>query len=247
MQFTKLLSLVILASFSVFAGSKNTLEAFETAVNNAEHAVSAETFPSEYQAIRVLGKGSFGRAYLVKDKDSGEQLVLKAVLGYYPWALREHIIINHPAVNLGMGDLITKNGYYYIPMKYVKGELYSTYLPYLMLTKKGRQTIKDIEIKLIDEMKRLHQAGIVHLDIAPRNIIIDKETQMPTFIDYGKAKFSKKIDDQEKDLSVLLNLIGQKPERDLFSGGKNSKKTYEDIQIAKIIELRKMPRSWDWR
>lgn len=59
---------------------------------------------------------------------------------------------------------------------------------------------------LIKYIEHMHTLGIVHCDIAARNVMIDKKTLMPRVIDFGRAKFlaNETYDDQqrlkEKDL-----------------------------------------------
>jgi serine/threonine protein kinase len=58
--------------------------------------------------------------------------------------------------------------------------------------------IQDFYEALEDYVFEMHSQGIVHLDLAPRNIMIDRTTGKPRLIDFGR---SKKIAKESKGLS----------------------------------------------
>lgn len=165
-------------------------------------------FPfNRYQVRQVLGQGSFGRTFLVQDRETGELQALKA---YPPMHSRsvsaatadrlpryttsnenivdEWAIINHKAVDLGAGDLFAADEIAYLPMKYIPGPTWKSEMEVngdiLLHTK--------IAAKVVERMHELHANGIVHGDVAPRNVILrNGNPDDPVIIDYGLAKLRR--------------------------------------------------------
>jgi len=72
--------------------------------------------------------------------------------------------------------------------------------------------------RLQNYLKALHGMGIVHGDIAARNIMIDKKTLLPVVIDFGKAKDANTFDattleDRIKMELETAKMLGQYLER----------------------------------
>lgn len=165
-------------------------------------------FPSHLQALAKLGDGAYARSFLVRDRTSGtlQPFVLKAFgVKDRGWVTssemihREWEMINNPAVNLGAGEIIrTSNGKEYLPMKYVKGREWQT----IMYSLDRSENIR-ISQKLREEIERLHSAGIVHGDLAARNVVVDEITHHPTIIDYGMARYRGSFASEQEEQKAL--------------------------------------------
>ena len=170
-------------------------------------------FPSHLQALAKLGDGAYARSFLVRDStsESTQPFVLKAFgVKDRGWVTssemihREWEMINNPAVNLGAGEIIrTSNGKDYLPMKYVKGREWQS----IIYSQLDRPENIQIAQKLKEEINRLHAAGIVHGDIAARNVIVDEITHHPTIIDYGMARYRGSFaSEQEEQMAMNEDL-----------------------------------------
>ncbi len=53
----------------------------------------------------------------------------------------------------------------------------------------------------------LHQAGIIHGDLTTSNVIIEEQTKLAYFIDFGLGRFSSTIEDHATDLLVLKRTL----------------------------------------
>lgn len=52
---------------------------------------------------------------------------------------------------------------------------------------------------LHDFMEAMHELGVIHDDIAPRNLMVDRKTGLPRLIDFGRAKPLSRFDDKERN------------------------------------------------
>ena len=62
---------------------------------------------------------------------------------------------------------------------------------------------------LNDFMEAMHSKGVIHDDIAPRNVMVDRTTGLPRLIDFGRAKSMARLsaDQKEKASEEELNLV----------------------------------------
>ena len=167
-------------------------KAYPPIIHLVDDLMIDRSFPKYWQALRFLGEGSYGVTFLVRDVDTRQIFAVK-VLGPEKGVLLDSVqikkewqILNHKAVNLGAGPLQKIGTKYYLPMKYIEGvnwrDIYGS----------KKFSLEQHTIFAIDVMKileKLHLAGIVHNDAAPRNIIIGYDMK-PILIDYGLAEFS---------------------------------------------------------
>ena len=167
-------------------------------------------FPKNLQVIKIMGEGSYGRVFLVRDIITEQVFVLKAYgvrgkeAGYFttPEMIEnEWKIINNHAVNLGHGPIIVNGNKRYLPMRYVEGEVWTSKFDKFKHPESDHMN-KVIERRVKRQIEKLHEAGIVHGDLATRNVLVNQDLQ-PTIIDYGFAKFSSSEIDQLEDFYKL--------------------------------------------
>ena len=104
----------------------------------------------------------------------------------------EHIVRVH--------SYFEENGTAYFTMEYVDGLPLDKY----MATKGGRLSVEEASrllLPLMDALSTVHEKGIVHRDIAPDNIIIEK-TGGAKLIDFGAARYS--TGEKSKSLDVVI-------------------------------------------
>jgi len=161
-----------------------------------------------------LGRGGFGVTYKSRDLVSGERVAVKE---YLPSALAgrsrngllvrlesasdKHLFdqgmlrfrqeaqalasLSHPSV-VPIRDYLEANGTGYLVMPYLEGKTLEAYLD----GKGGRipfPVALDVMIPVMDALRRLHRAGIMHRDISPENVFITHDRHV-ILLDFGAAR-----------------------------------------------------------
>jgi serine/threonine protein kinase/predicted Zn-dependent protease len=152
------------------------------------------TFAGRYQVIEELGKGGMGRVYKVLDTKIKEKVALKLIkpevasdtdmIERFANELRLARKIGHRNV-CKMFDIGEAEGTHFITMEYVHGEdlksmiEMSGSLSLGMLLSVGKQ--------VCDGLAEAHGLGVVHRDLKPQNIMIDKHGNAK-IMDFGIAR-----------------------------------------------------------
>ncbi|MBR5548486.1 MAG: leucine-rich repeat protein [Kiritimatiellae bacterium] len=151
----------------------------------------------DYCVVRLLGKGSMGEVYLLRDKD-GNQYAAKIMCppddsGNDGWITRftreARFAMTVQHKNLVAVHKVGKDeatGFCYIIMDYVPGGTLSE-----RLEKNGRFSIReavDITVQIASVLEVAHSVGVVHRDIKPDNILFDSDGSVK-LSDLGVAKF----------------------------------------------------------
>ena len=151
----------------------------------------------DYCVVRLLGKGSMGEVYLLRDKD-GNQYAAKIMCppddsGNDGWITRftreARFAMTVQHKNLVAVHKVGKDeatGFCYIIMDYVPGGTLSK-----RLEKNGRFSIReavDITVQIASVLEVAHSVGVVHRDIKPDNILFDSDGSVK-LSDLGVAKF----------------------------------------------------------
>lgn len=154
-------------------------------------------FAERYEFIEELGIGGMGRVYKVFDKKIKEDVAIKILrpeisedektIERFGNELKFTRKIVHKNV-CRMYDLNDEKGTQYITMEYVPGEdLKSTIVRVGQLTLgKAVSVAKQVCEGLIEA----HKLGVVHRDLKPQNIMIDKEGNVRV-MDFGIARSLK--------------------------------------------------------
>lgn len=165
--------------------------------NDATQAISVITIGarfSHYQIASKIGAGGMGDVYLAKDKVLDRNVVLKflsATLSadedFKSRFLREAktaASLNHPNI-ITIYEIEESGDRMYIAMEQVKG----ISLKKFMETESPEPArILDIVVQICSGLQVAHEAGIVHRDIKPDNIMITKGDFVKV-LDFGLAKF----------------------------------------------------------
>jgi serine/threonine protein kinase/uncharacterized protein YecT (DUF1311 family) len=151
---------------------------------------------NHYELIRELGQGGMAAVYLARRRDGGKLVAIKAIRARYlddPDALqrfareaRTVADLSHP--NIVRTEAIEEMGdrAVAIIMEYVMGGTVRD-----RLREYGAFSAEDAETVLRDVANALayaHRRGIVHRDVKPENVFLDKETGRALLSDFGIAR-----------------------------------------------------------
>jgi serine/threonine protein kinase/Tfp pilus assembly protein PilF len=166
----------------------------ETIQAPVRELTTGSTFAGRYQVIEELGHGGMGRVYKVFDTKIKEKVALKLIkpevasdketIERFSNEIRLARRIRHKNV-CGMFDIGEAEGAHFITMEYVHGEDLKTLihmsgsLSLGMLLSVGKQ--------VCDGLAEAHGLGVVHRDLKPQNIMIDKNGNAK-IMDFGIAR-----------------------------------------------------------
>ena len=167
-----------------------------------------------YRIERFLAGGGFGNTYLAENVNMRKPVVikeffLKGIVGRdqadgktvtitldenkklfqsqlkkFEREARRLFDLNHPNI-VRVHDLFPENGTAYYVMDYVDGEALNT-----IVKRNGplsENAVRPILNQMLDALEEVHGRGIIHLDLKPGNIMINKEGTA-RLIDFGASK-----------------------------------------------------------
>ena len=165
-------------------------------------------FARRYDVIEEVGRGGMGKVYRAIDKNVEEEVALKILnpevaadekmIERFRNELKLARKITHRNV-CRMYDLNAEEGTQFIVMEYVPGEDLRS-----LIKRIGRFTIgKAIIIakQVCEGLAEAHRLGVIHRDLKPQNIMIDKEGNA-RIMDFGIARVIKARGITEEELII---------------------------------------------
>jgi len=146
-----------------------------------------------YEVRRLLGEGEMGAVYLAHDTELARDVALKIPKSSQSREAAQQILsegrlmarsrhANICSVH-DVGQL--PNGPHYISMAYIQGMTLAEWArvdPSRPVRQKIRQ-VRNVAIGL----DAVHQAGVIHRDVKPANIMIERDSDEPILMDFGLA------------------------------------------------------------
>lgn len=174
-----------------------------------EELTTGSTFAGRYQIIEELGKGGMGKVYRALDKKLNEEVALKLIkheiasdkktLERFSNELKIARKIVHKNVGR-MYELMEEKGTHFITMEYVSGEDLKSFIRRSRQLNVGTAIV--IARQVCDGLAEAHRQWVVHRDLKPNNIMIDKEGNA-RIMDFGIARSLK-----EKGITGAGVMIG---------------------------------------
>lgn len=176
-------------------------------------ALQAGTSLGEYVISDVLGRGGFGITYGARDTSLDAPVAIKeyfpdslayrvdgatvadrpdATPGGYDWGMEKFLNeatslarLSHPNI-VSINRLFRANNTAYMVLDYIDGPSLKEWL----IDRRGAPTQEEIDqllIPLLDALELIHDKGLMHRDIAPKNVMITSSF-VPVLIDFGAAR-----------------------------------------------------------
>src|SRR6202030_3910211 len=155
----------------------------------------AKTFADfgDYELLKEIGRGGQGVVYRARQKSLNRTVALK-LIGVGRWATEAHLkrfrleaeaaaSLNHPFI-VPIHEICERDGCCYFSMNLVEGGQLDE------VAKRQAISIRhavELIAKLARTVHYAHEHGIVHRDIKPGNVLLDKEGE-PHLTDFGLAR-----------------------------------------------------------
>jgi serine/threonine protein kinase/tetratricopeptide (TPR) repeat protein len=169
----------------------------KTLETKSDELTRGTVFAGKYEIIEELGKGGMGRVYRAYDKKIEDEVALKLIkpeiaadgntIERFRNELRLARKIGHRNV-CKMYDLNEEEGTYYITMEYVSGEDLKNMIR--MTGQLSVETAVNIGKQICEGLAEAHHLGVIHRDLKPQNIMIDKRGNV-RIMDFGIARSVK--------------------------------------------------------
>ena len=169
-------------------------ETFEAPVTELTRG---STLADRYEVIEDLGRGGMARVYKAFDKEIEEKVALKLLkpdivadertIKRFRNELKFARRIAHKNV-CRMYDLSKEGGTYFITMEYVPGEDLKSSIKRMGPLSSGKAIF--IAKQVCEGLAEAHRLGVIHRDLKPQNIMIDREGNA-RIMDFGIARSIK--------------------------------------------------------
>jgi serine/threonine protein kinase/Tol biopolymer transport system component len=150
----------------------------------------------DYKFLEQIGRGGMGEVYLAHDSRLGRRVALKLLPSRYTTdeqrvrrfeqEARAASALNHPNIlmifEIGRGD-----GIHFIATEYVEGE---TLRQRMANTRMSLSDFLEVAIQVASALVAAHQAGIVHRDVKPENVMLRPDGYVKV-LDFGLAKLTE--------------------------------------------------------
>ncbi|XP_052808767.1 ribosomal protein S6 kinase alpha-1-like isoform X2 [Mya arenaria] len=154
--------------------------------------------PSNFELLKVLGQGSFGKVFLVRKitgKDAGTLFAMKVlkkatlkVRDRQRTKMERDILadVNHPYI-VRLHYAFQTEGKLYLILEFLRGgDLFTRLSKEVMFTE---EDVKFYLAELALALDHLHKVGIVYRDLKPENILLDSDGHIK-LTDFGLSKES---------------------------------------------------------
>jgi serine/threonine protein kinase len=156
------------------------------------------TMLGNYRVLETLGQGGMARVYKAHQENLGRDVAIKVLP---PWYAADRSFVerfnqearlvaglSHPNI-VTVHDANEQNGHLYIVMQLVDGGTLKHRMDKLLRERRMMEPTEVVSIfsQLADALFYAHEQGIIHRDIKPVNVLMDRSGR-PILSDFGIAK-----------------------------------------------------------
>lgn len=185
------------------------------------HTLPVGTKLRDYMIDDILGSGGFGITYKARDVRLSSVVAIKEYFpiqlavrkgdqtvasrsgnnsdDLYQWGLRKFLDeanslakLHHPSI-VGVNFLFQANDTVYMVLDYIQGYSLKDWLTSIRRAPTTEELLA-LSMPLLDALEAIHDAGLLHRDIAPKNIMLDRSDIAdasdinPILIDFGAVR-----------------------------------------------------------
>ena len=220
-----------------------------------------------YRALKILGKGGFGRTFLAIDElDNSEKLCVikqflpqvkskkgldKALELFKREAVRLDELGKHNQIPALLAFFDQEERHYLI-QEFIDGNDLGKELENQGIF--TQQQIEELLEDMLSVLKFVHQNNVIHRDIKPENIIRRKQDNKLVLVDFGAAKENQGADSKQKTGTIIGSAAYISPEQaagkpkfasDLYSLGATCLHLLTNIEPTDLFDLTEG--EWIWR
>src|SRR5438105_6429607 len=165
-------------------------------IENGQADLLVDRTIGHYKISKRIGSGGMGEVYLATDVTAGRQAALKLLpmrftgdaerLKRFQQEARAVVALNHPNI-LTVYEIGEDHSTHYIASELIEGE---TLRQRLMRGRMELSEAVDVAIQVASALAAAHEAGIVHRDVNPGNIMLRRDGYVKV-LDFGIAKLAE--------------------------------------------------------
>ena len=158
--------------------------------------IASGTQLGRYEIRNALGAGGMGEVYLAQDTELGRKVALKLLpselmrnddrLRRFEQEARAASALNHPNI-LTIFEIGRTDTAHFIATEFIDGE---TLRQHMARTTLSLSEALDVAIQIASALAAAHEAGIIHRDIKPDNVMVRRD-RLVKVLDFGLAKLTE--------------------------------------------------------
>jgi serine/threonine protein kinase len=169
----------------------------EEVFSEEKHSILIGTTINQYKILSLLGEGGMGSVFLAQDTKLERKVAIKFLanklskdsnrLNRFFQEAKAASALNHPNIITvyEIGDVENKP---FIVSEFIDGK---TLTDFLFLEELKLSRVLEIATQIASALATAHEAGIIHRDIKPDNVMIRRDG-IVKILDFGLAKLSQK-------------------------------------------------------
>ena len=177
-----------------FIASPALAAAAERIAERETDALVGQTI-GRYRVLSLIGAGGMGCVYLAEDAELGRRVALKLLPEYFTHdknrvqrfrqEARAASALNHPNI-VTIHEIGQTDRGYFIATEFIDGE---TLRDHCAISRMTTCEVLDVAAQVASALQAAHDAGIVHRDVKPDNIMLRRDG-IAKVLDFGLAKLA---------------------------------------------------------